>query len=56
MEKITYAYWNDPDSTLHEFGNGSLEVEKVVRNLNNSIIDLCQSTEDTLYFITALLD
>lgn len=50
---FTYAYWDDPDGALHQFGNGSREVEKTVRNLNNSIIDLCQSTEDTLYFITA---
>lgn len=50
---FTYAYWPEPDSLLHELGNGSRDVEKVIRELNNGIIDLCDSTEDTVYFITA---
>lgn len=50
---FTYAYWSDPDSLLHKLGNRSQDVEKCIRQLNNGLIELCESSKDTVFFVTA---
>lgn len=51
---FTYAYWGEPDSTLHLYGVNSLESKQVIKGLNDSITKhLDDIDEDTLIIITA---
>lgn len=50
---FTYAYWENPDSLLHQLGNGDRDIEEVVRDLNAAMLELCETSKDTVFFITA---
>lgn len=50
---FTYAYWEDPDSTLHIKGTTSSDVEIVVKELNAKLANLCSQCKDTIFLITA---
>lgn len=52
-QTFTYAYWDNPDRELHHLGSHSNDVYKMVRQLNASMVSLCESTKDTLFLITA---
>jgi len=51
--KFTYAYWEQPDGALHEFGSNHPTVHESVLELNKKIEQLCSELENTLVFITA---
>lgn len=50
---FTYAYWENPDTVLHDNGNKSKDVAKVIRELNNLLLDICENSTETAFFITA---
>ncbi|MBR4760248.1 MAG: alkaline phosphatase family protein, partial [Lachnospiraceae bacterium] len=51
--KFIYAYWNEPDSTMHRKGTGSTEAHQVITALEKKIEEFADSLSDTLLFITA---
>ena len=52
-KKYIYAYWPEPDRTLHQYGCFSDEAKKVLKDIENQLESLCKSLPDTLVVITA---
>lgn len=52
-KKYIYAYDNEPDSTMHDFGPDSNEAKELIKIRNNKIEELCSKLEDTLLIIVA---
>lgn len=53
-ETFSYLYWDDPDYSLHEFGSGSEEVKKILKDFDKYIKYTYEHMEpDTLMIITA---
>lgn len=48
-----YAYWEEPDNTMHKKGVLSLEVHKLLQELETETKQLAEHLEDTLLLITA---
>lgn len=51
--KFIYAYWNEPDSTMHKTGTGSQETHKMVTELEKMVEKSAVGLSDTLFLITA---
>lgn len=51
--KYIYAYWNEPDSTMHKTGTESPETHEMVRGLEKKIEEFASGLSDTLLFIIA---
>jgi len=51
--KYIYAYYNEPDSTMHRAGAHSPEAVEMVRSLEQHIKKLIDTLEDTLFIVTA---
>jgi len=52
-KQFVYAYFDEPDSTMHEFGVSSHEAKEKISLINNCIENLCNDCDDTLFLITA---
>lgn len=52
-KKYIYAYWNEPDKTMHETGCYSEETKRVVRGLEEQVETLCRKLNDALVIVTA---
>ena len=52
-KKFIYAYWNEPDSTMHRTGTMSAGTHELVLSLEEKIRKLAASLSDTLLIITA---
>lgn len=52
-QKYIYAYWNEPDSTMHKTGTVSHATHKMVTELEKRIEKFCENLNDTLFMITA---
>ena len=52
-KKYIYAYWNEPDSTMHRTGTVSKETHQVIIDLEKKVEEYAKSLDDTLLFITA---
>ena len=52
-EKFIYAYWNEPDNTMHRMGTESKEAKEMVLELEKKVEELAANVEDTLLIITA---
>lgn len=52
-KKYIYAYWNQPDSVMHECGCRSTEAKQVIADLEKKMEEMSESLEDTLLIITA---
>ena len=52
-KKFIYAYWNEPDQTIHLTGPDSKETHDLMIELENKIEDLASKLSDTLLLITA---
>jgi len=50
---FVYAYWEDPDYELHHKGTKSNDVGKIVQELNEKMLYLCESCPESLFIITA---
>lgn len=54
VSTFTYAYWGEPDSTLHLYGVGSPEANSVIKSLNDSLAKCLKGMkDDTLVIVTA---
>lgn len=52
-KKFIYAYWNEPDQTIHLTGPDSKETHDLMIELEKKIEDLASKLSDTLLLITA---
>lgn len=52
-KQFCYAYYPDPDHTMHQYGVSSKQAGKVIRSLQNQMQKLKDSTQNTLFIITA---
>lgn len=52
-KKYIYAYWNDPDSTMHETGCYSSQTKQIMRKLEQQVQALSDKLEKTLLIVTA---
>lgn len=52
-KKYIYAYDSEPDSTMHDFGPDSNEANKLIKERNKKVKELCQDLEDTIVFVIA---
>ena len=52
-EKFIYAYWNEPDSTMHRTGTVSLQTHDLVVSIEKTIKKFAAGLSDTLLLITA---
>jgi len=52
-KKFIYAYDDEPDSTMHDFGPGSNEVKVIIQERNDKIEKMCNNLKDSIVFIVA---
>lgn len=52
-KKYLYAYWTEPDHTMHEKGCYGDESVRVIRKLEEQVEALCEELENTLVIVTA---
>ena len=52
-KKFIYAYWSEPDSTMHKTGTVSQETHEVITAIEKRIEEFANGLSDTLLFITA---
>lgn len=52
-DKYIYAYWPEPDNTMHKYGCYADETKLVLKNLEETVQKRCEQLEDTLLIITA---
>lgn len=52
-DKYIYAYWNEPDTTMHEYGCYVEETKKMLKSLEEKVQSMAEQLEDTLLIITA---
>ena len=52
-KKFIYAYWNEPDSTMHQFGPDSNEAHELMLSLEKRLEEFASGLSDTLLLITA---
>ena len=51
--KFIYAYWNEPDSTMHRTGTESSETHAMVTGLERTVEQTVSGLSDTLFMIIA---
>ena len=51
--KYIYAYWNEPDTTMHKTGTESSDTHEMVRSLEKKAEEYISRLSDTLFIITA---
>ena len=51
--KFIYAYWNEPDSTMHRTGTASSETHKMMTELEKMVEKTVSKLSDTLFMIIA---
>lgn len=51
--KFLYAYWMEPDSTMHAKGVGAPETAQILQAIDRRLEQLCTELPDTLIFFTA---
>ena len=52
-KKFIYAYWNEPDATMHRTGTMSGKTHEVMTGLEKRIEELASGLSDTLLLVTA---
>ena len=52
-KQFVYAYYPDPDTTMHEYGVSSKEAKAVITSISENVKRLVSSTKDTLFIVTA---
>ena len=52
-KKFIYAYWSEPDSTMHLYGPESDEAHKLLNELETRLEEFSSNLSDTLLLITA---
>ena len=51
--KFIYAYWNEPDQTMHRTGTNSSDTHAVLTELEKKTAETISGLSDTLFLITA---
>ena len=52
-KKFIYAYWNEPDSTMHKTGTTSDATHEMITKLEKMVEETVSKLSDTLFLITA---
>ena len=52
-EKFIYAYWEEPDHTMHNSGCFSKSTRRVLRRIESRLVELAEQLTDTQIIITA---
>ena len=52
-KKYIYAYDEEPDHTMHDFGPDSKEVKELIKIRNKKVEELCSKIHDTLVIVVA---
>lgn len=52
-KKFIYAYWPEPDHTMHELGCYSPEIKEILANLESRVEQLSKKLQNTLLIVTA---
>ncbi|HPT08617.1 MAG TPA: alkaline phosphatase family protein [bacterium] len=52
-KKYIYAYYTEPDSTMHELGTNCVEAKNIIIGINNRIEKLSHKLNDTIIFVVA---
>lgn len=52
-EKFVFAYWTDPDKTMHGTGCYSKETKEKLQEINDLLKNLSETMEDTLILVSA---
>lgn len=52
-KKFIYAYWNEPDSTMHRTGTTSDATHEMITKLEKMVEETATKLEDTLLLVTA---
>lgn len=52
-KKFIYAYWSEPDTTMHKTGTSSKETHEMILSLEKKIEEFATGLKDTLLLITA---
>lgn len=52
-KKLIYAYWNEPDNTMHRTGTASSDTHAVITGLERMVEQAVSGLPDTLFLITA---
>lgn len=52
-KQYIYAYYPDPDATMHKYGVTSKEANAVIKSISERTEKLVASTKDTLFVVTA---
>lgn len=52
-KQFIYAYYPDPDHTMHEFGVSSLEAQMVIKSISKKLEKLNKTLQDTIFIVTA---
>ncbi len=50
---FSYAYWDQPDTTLHQFGSNDVKTKDVLSNINSQIESFVKGLSDTIVIITS---
>lgn len=48
-----YAYWTDPDSTIHQNGVNDISVKTIIKNINKKVTKLAKDNKDTIFIVIA---
>ena len=48
-----YAYWTDPDSSMHEYGTTHPYVHNIIREINRMVANLAKNNKDNLIVVIA---
>lgn len=48
-----YAYWTDPDSSMHEYGTNHPYVHNIIREINKMVAKLAKNNKDNLIVVIA---
>ena len=51
--KYIYAYYEEPDHTMHRMGCDSVDVKNIINDLNNRIEELSSNLSDTVIIVVA---
>lgn len=52
-KQYIYAYYPEPDSTMHRYGVTCKESKSVITSISENMKELAASTQDTLFIVTA---
>lgn len=52
-KKYIYAYWGEPDKTMHEIGTTSNQINKIINSIAKTLKYLKENTKDSIFIISA---